>query len=61
LNKDHFDVVKEHFVQGLGEDRHQASLKMPETAIYFTMAHNQNVSSALKECETIMGRLDQEW
>lgn len=36
----HFEAVRDHFVEHLGEDKFKVSLKMPDAAVFLTMVNN---------------------
>jgi hypothetical protein len=60
---DHFQVLEDKFVEGLGQgpDRQQVRLKMPEAAVFFVRANGQNVTRAIEEIEDLVERHNSKW
>lgn len=46
---------------GHGPKRMQVSLKMPDAAYFFLIAHNNNKNSIVKEVESLLHRLNDHW
>ena len=55
--------MQDQFIENLGHgpDRFQVKLKMPEAAVFFTHAFNQNVTMAIQEVETLVQTFNEMW
>lgn len=60
---DRFKLMEEKLTTGHGHGpkRMQVSLKMPDAAYFFLIAHNNNKNSIVKEVESLLHRLNDHW
>jgi glycogen debranching enzyme len=59
--KNGFETFKAEFIINLGHGpkRRSVDIKMPDTLIFFTLLHNQNVTLALDEIESLVRQSNQ--
>ena len=63
FNMDRFELMRDHLTvgHGSGPKRMNVRLKMPEAAYFFMTATGRNRSTATKEVESLLCRLNDDW
>ncbi len=62
FNRNHFDLMRDKFTINVGAHKRMGvSLKMPDTAYFFMICHNNNKAGATEEVRKLLCNLNDDW